>query len=1160
VIKLERSKLILWMIVGVAALVIIWRVGFHVPEARLDKPIAQRAKAAETGSNGKTAAPADANQSGKKVAAGESKKVAEPNKTGEPAQSGEPNGPGGMRAGRMGRPFEPNGVQGPGGEPNRPGGMRAGRMRRSFDPNGMGGPGGEPNRPGGPGGGMFGRMRPSEPNEAVIGPGGEPMEAINLKDVEMKDIIQKLAAWTGKVVIPSDEAMKQKVTIYAPERLPRSQALSHIYSALRMKGFIAEHEDKVIYLKAMKDMKTAFHVPTIDVNQPLAALANKDEIVQKFFRLQSYRPTQMGALIQPLVGEYGYVSADETTSTLLVIDTVGNLIRIERIISEFDVPEAEQAVTQVFDIKHGDPSEIVQLLRILLGVTESRGVTTSRSQQSSRIGGGMFGPGMFGGGRPQGQQSGPSGEGSQQRQGSGQTTAAAAGTATSVVIGQTQGAIVLIPEPRRKWIIARASAETIKQIGEWINKLDVAEPVESEYEVIPLTYASATEVEQSVENSMRDMPGMELMPSVLIEPMEGQIIVFGRKDLRELVKKIVAEIDIPTGQLETQYFKLNYADSDQIKTNIDDLFGQGSTTQSGRGGGFNPFFGGFNQGRRTTTTRTSDIVKVISYPSLKQVTVIASPENLKKIAKQIEEWDKPMDVKEVKPRIIELHNSDPVQMADLLTSLFSEQTAGTSNNIRFLLSGFETGSEQKKKIVGALYGQLTFEDVPGTKKIIVISKIPEAYDVIEELIRELDRQEMGEVPKVITLKYADPEDLSERLNAIFSQQGTSAPIRRSAQGLSGTSTQSQSSSQSSSSSTSGTTGGTTSTTTYTPPWSAGRTSTTEAPISNVIGKVRFVPDPHSKSILVLAPPEFMENIENIIRELDIPGKQVMVKAVIVEVKHSDATSLGLQLSSNPGAFGTLDENAIIALNQLTQLDKNGAVTTTGTTMGTTAATVSSARLNAFSADVNVLIDFLVRKVHAKILNQQTLWTKDNGEANFFKGSLAAFPTSATLASNTLSTQNYEYQQVGMTLRVRPRITPEKNVDMLLNISLSQLQLAEPTVNGLTVRSQMETTTNMIVQNGQTVMLGGILFQENSKIQRKIPLLGDIPLAGELFRHNEIEQSNNELIVFVTPFVIDEGQQISPEATEEMKQPMERLQEIRDALKGTAEQLEKQQSE
>ncbi len=600
------------------------------------------------------------------------------------------------------------------------------------------------------------------------------MEALNLKNVEMRQIVQKIAEWTGKTVIPAEEAEKIRVSIYAPGQLPRSKALAHIYGALRLKGFIAEHLDDAIYITPIKGAKLGF-VPTIADDQPLALIENKDQIVQKFFKMESYRPTQMAQVIQPLISEYGYVSADETTSTLLVIDTVQNLMRLERIIVEFDVPAAQQSETGIFTVEHGDPSEIVQMLKILLG--QSQGLSTSRSSRSDR---GPFG-GPFGG-PPQLQQSSQSSSSQQGRTDASKGT----GSATSVVVASTRGQIILIPEPRRKWIIARASAEDMKLIDEWIKKLDKAEPVESEYEVVQLRYANAGEVERSIEEGFRNLPGTEFLPSIVVEPLEDskQVIVFGRKDLREMVKKIIAEIDIPPGQFETRYFKLKYADPDQIKTSIDELYQEGtySSSRSSFGSFYSPFS---SHGRRSSTT-SSEIVKVLSYASLKQVTVIASPEIMPKIAEQIAEWDRPIDVNEVKPRIIELRNSDPIQLADLLNTLFSQSTgsSGRISNEYVVRRNEHDTAKQMQSVVGPLYGQLTFEDVPGTKKIIVISKIPEAYDVVEQLVRDLDREEMAQVPKVVSLKYADPEDLSERLNALFNEMGTTAGIRRTQQGLS----------------------------------------------------------------------------------------------------------------------------------------------------------------------------------------------------------------------------------------------------------------------------------------------------------------------------------------------------------------------------------------
>lgn len=1096
-IELKRSRVIIGVVIVIAAIFVIWRIGFYTPKPKLMKAKVKTPAAAGPNEPNKVDSPGDVR----------SAKIADVNERGRLSDVNQPRG-----WGRRPRRGDANDFGGFAGFDGRRSSERRGQMGSGEfgRPSGFG----DFDRRRGLGAGPEGVGDTNEPN--MPGDSNEPMEALNLKNVEMKDVIQKISEWTGKTVIPADEVMQQRITVYSPKRLPRSKALSHIYGALRMKGFVAEHTDDAIYLVSIKDAKLRF-VPTIEADQPLAALENKDQIVQKFFKLVSYQPAQMGQIIQPLVGEYGYVSADETTGTLLVIDTVANLIRIEGIIAVFDVPEAEQTVTKIFTVQYGDPSEIVQMLKMLLG--ESEGYSSLRS--------GSFGRRSSDRGR--GGSSSPS-SGSAQASGSSQRSESAGGAAASVVISSARGPIVLIPEPRRKWIIARGSAEDINQIEQWIQKLDKEEPVESEYEVIPLRYADAREVQDSIVNGFRNLPGTEFLPNVLVEPLPNskQVIVFGRKDLREIVKKMIQEVDVPPGQFETRHFRLKYADPDQIKTNIDELYEEGlygSSSSSSGYGRYNPRGRGSYQSGSTTSS--SETVRVISYVSLKQVTVIASPENMEKIAEQISQWDVPIDVNEVRPRIIELRNSDPIEMADLLTTLFSEES-DRGISIYDILFG---RTEDKQKIVGPLYGQLTFEDVPGTKKIIVISKIPEAYDVIEQLVHELDKQEMAEIPKVITLKYADPEDLAQRLNALFNELGTTATISFSERGLSeARQDEADTSSTTSTSSSSSSSGSSTSSTSeYRPWWNTGRQSTEEMPISNVIGRVRFIPDPRSKSLLVLAPPEFMERIDELIQELDIPGKQVMVKAVIVQVDHSNMTSLGLQLSSDQSKWSTLDnENAVTALSTLSHLAESGSLTL------------------EVGMSVTTLVDFLVRELDAKILNQQTLWTKDNEEAEFFKGQVVAFQTEVSVSdTGGRATSQYEYEQVGMTLKARPSITPEKNVDMIIRVILSQLATEE--INNQRVRTAMDTTTNMIIQDGQTIMLGGILFQEVSTVKRKLPLLGDAPVIGGLFRHKEAELANSEMLIFITPYVIDEPDKMLPETIEEIEQPKKKLEKVKEEL-------------
>jgi len=250
-----------------------------------------------------------------------------------------------------------------------------------------------------------------------------------------------------------------------------------------------------------------------------------------------------------------------------------------------------------------------------------------------------------------------------------------------------------------------------------------------------------------------------------------------------------------------------------------------------------------------------------------------------------------------------------------------------------------------------------------------------------------------------------------------------------------------------------------------------------------------------------------------IRELDRPAMQVMIKAVILEINLSDMTSLGIQLATDQRAFGsTLGPNALTALNTLLYRGpQRGSTLDDGSTTHFSAVT---------DADIAVLVDMLVKHGNGRVLNQPTLWTKDNEEAVFVKGQKVAFITGdQTDATRQGITRSYEFEDVGVTLRIRPRITPEKAVDLTVNLNISQISAEE--LNQQPVRSNLDSTTHMIINDGQSVMMGGILYQNEDFIEHKIPLLGDLPLLGNLFRHELKSQTNNELLVFVTPHVIDE---------------------------------------
>jgi general secretion pathway protein D len=288
----------------------------------------------------------------------------------------------------------------------------------------------------------------------------------------------------------------------------------------------------------------------------------------------------------------------------------------------------------------------------------------------------------------------------------------------------------------------------------------------------------------------------------------------------------------------------------------------------------------------------------------------------------------------------------------------------------------------------------------------------------------------------------------------------------------------------------------------------------------------------SKSILVLAPLKYHDDLIKMIDELDLPGMQVMIKAVIVEVDLKDNSSLGIRFASDSTALGSAGINSVNFVNGLQSIE-NGS----GSTVSSTGALLEGSRVTV-NANVNALVDLLVEKMNGRVLNQPTLWTKDNEEAIFVKGQKVAFIAGEQSDSSNLNntTRTYTYDNVGVTLRIRPNITPEKAVDITINLNISEIE--STLINGQNTRKNLDATTHMIVSDGQTIMMGGIIFQNDQKTLDKVPLLGDIPIVGAVFSHSSTALTNSELLVFITPYVFDEKMRLAMPAEKNHQELME----------------------
>lgn len=653
--------------------------------------------------------------------------------------------------------------------------------------------------------------------------------------------------------------------------------------------------------------------------------------------------------------------------------------------------------------------------------------------------------------------------------------------------------------------------------------------------VFRLEYSSAETLGEVIKSNLPSFA------KLTVDPLSNQVAVMANIGLLQQIERKVDFLDQPSAaSLVTETFHLRYADAEQVATNIRDLFSQTARTgqggqqqnpfqamfQQGRGGQQNQGRGGQqNQGRGgqgQESAATSANLRVTANQQQNSVTVLAEKQVLEQIREQINNsWDRQVDVENLTPRIYTLANSDPIKVRDALRELFGQPGTGTAST--------QSGASR-------MYGQFSFEAIPESSRLVVLSKSPNNLAMIDEFIAQLDQPLTTGLPKIVELKHASAEELAEQLNALLAQEGTLAQIPRQETGLTEGSSGASPFASDAATTTQNQTGTTPGTVSFW--WQRARPPTATAGSSNLVSKIRIVPVWRQNALMVLSPPEYAQSVVDLISELDKPGRQVLLKAVIAEISLEDATALGLRWS-NTGITPTFGDNAISAGANSAGTQAGGVVT--GTKNDLLPGLFDTSVLNV-GVDLNLLFQALSQKTNVNILSEPRIFTSDNQEAEFFAGQDIPFITDSQTTDNGTLTQSFDYRAVGLSLRVRPRITPKRDVDLRINLELSSIQPNQALFGGFIV-DRRESTTHLIVQDGQTVVVSGILRSEDSDVRRKFPILGDIPLLGLLFQSTERVKAQTEIVAFITPIVIENPEETDAATVDER----ERLGELREDL-------------
>jgi len=628
----------------------------------------------------------------------------------------------------------------------------------------------------------------------------------------------------------------------------------------------------------------------------------------------------------------------------------------------------------------------------------------------------------------------------------------------------------------------------------------------------------------------------------------NQIIVEADVGTIKRCAKLIALLDVPTYQdVQTQTFRLQYADAQTIATAITDIFSNTRPTGGGARAGAAqraPGRGGApaqgNAGGEQIAG-TSDNLLLTVLPATNSITIRAEPEVMKSIGDLISDvWDVNPQAGGSLFRVYDLAYTDPLKMEGLLESLLENgggsAGGGRTGGAQVRLGGAVGGGDSGATV--AVSNIFKIDAYPDSNRLVIISKTPDNFIWLDQMVKLLDQPLKVGIPTNVPLKYANSVKMAEILNALLAQAGSGAEITREDTGLSGINFESAGGGTSETSGATGGTAGNENTVQF--PWQSGRGAGGEdqAEVSALVGKSRVVPNEVQNSLLVLAPPEIQQALMNIINDLDKPGRQVMISSVLAEVQLGDEFTMGIKFGPN---------------GQVAPRNPNNAVSI-GTEVAGTRDTDFPGEFNEFTfdfgVDATVVLQSLAQDTAVRILQQPRIVTTDNKEAKFFSGQDVPFQ-SGTTSDAAGTTASFEQIAVGIGLNVRPRVTNEKNVAMEIEVLLSNVNNAAAGVGDNPTIDRRQTNTAVTVKNGQTIVLSGIRVEQESKDDTGFPILKDIPGLGFIFGNVDNSKSQRELLIFVTPIVIENPDDFN---TNYNVKELERLKELEKPLPSDSKKL------
>jgi general secretion pathway protein D len=623
--------------------------------------------------------------------------------------------------------------------------------------------------------------------------------------------------------------------------------------------------------------------------------------------------------------------------------------------------------------------------------------------------------------------------------------------------------------------------------------------------IIPIRYADAVNLKKNLQSLLPEYATMEAN-------QEGNalIITDTTANIRRLIEIVQALDTHMAGVAEIMVFHLTLADAASTAELINKIFQQEESQSSqsnqrggpaammemmmrrpgGRGRGAAAHGGGDSLSTGdSSSTRAGIRVTAVADERTNSVVVSGPSESLEVVAEVIEALDS-RSAAAVDVKVFHLEYADADNTAELINEVFgADRSSSRSSSRDDMPMSFRRSPGGGAQDTSSDSSTSTVDVVAAADErtnSIVVTGPADTLEVIAGVIKELDANpEQERQVFVYQLKNAEASNLMEILNNLFremqslNEEGASGSDQR-FQGQTGRGAAAQ-------------------------PGTSGQTSSS----SDLSDEAYFEADDNTNSLLILTSSKNYKKIEPIIEQLDKRLGQVLIKVLFAEVTHTDSLDLGFEFS-------------------VMNMRHDGDSTLFSTDFGV-ASQSDGFNVWAIEGDLTATLRALQGIGKLNVLSRPYILTRDNQTATIMVGEEVPFITDTRTTETGQTINTIQYEDIGIILEVTPSINPDGLVIMEIKPEISTttaktVPISE-TVNAA-VFAKRSSETHVEVRSGQTIVIGGLIQDKLIESVKQIPIIGDLPVLGNLFKRTTKEKAKTELLIFLTPIVAMEDDELT----------------------------------